>query len=139
MPLTPGVRLGAYELLALIGTGGMSACDYAALVAMLLTGEAVFLLDNVANAPQTGRAAFSVSQTGVLAYTSGGNRRNAQFTRFSRAGQQLATVGEIGPYSTVSISPDERSIVSARVDPNGSQNLWVMELARNVTTRLTFG
>ena len=29
MSLAPGVRLGAYEVVALIGAGGMSACGYA--------------------------------------------------------------------------------------------------------------
>jgi len=29
MPLPPGVRLGAYEVVSLIGAGGMSACGHA--------------------------------------------------------------------------------------------------------------
>ena len=29
MPLAPGVRFGAYEVLGLIGAGGMGACGYA--------------------------------------------------------------------------------------------------------------
>ena len=29
MPLTTGSRLGSYEILSLLGAGGMSACGYA--------------------------------------------------------------------------------------------------------------
>jgi hypothetical protein len=29
MAISPGTRLGPYEILALIGAGGMSACGYA--------------------------------------------------------------------------------------------------------------
>ena len=34
MALSVGTRLGPYEIVALIGVGGMSACGYAALAAM---------------------------------------------------------------------------------------------------------
>ena len=34
MSLAPGARLGPYELVSLIGSGGRSACSYAALAAV---------------------------------------------------------------------------------------------------------
>jgi len=40
MTLAPGERLGAYEILALIGAGGMSVCDHAEAVAERSHGEA---------------------------------------------------------------------------------------------------
>ena len=104
-----------------------------------VTGEPIVVVDNVPFAPRSGRAGFSVSENGVLVYGSSGDSGNRQLASFSRSGEPLGTIGEVSVYSTISISPDERSIVTGRSDQNGTQNLWAIELARQVATRLTFG
>ena len=103
-----------------------------------LTAEPVVLLVGVATGGASGRAAFSVSMNGVLGYATG-NRQTTQFTWFSRAGQPLSTIGDVGVHQTLSISSDDRTVVTGRSDPGGGQNLWAIDLARQVTTRLTFG
>jgi len=104
-----------------------------------VTGEPAVVVDNVPFAPRSGRAGFSVSGNGVLAYGSSGDSGNRQLTWFSRSGEPLGTIGEVGVYSSISISPDERKVVTSRSDQNGIGNLWVTELDRQVATRITFG
>jgi serine/threonine protein kinase len=103
-----------------------------------LTGVPVVVVNNVLSTARSGRAGFSVSENGVLAYSPGAFE-NSQFVLFSRNGEQLGTIGESRIYRSFSISPDDRSLAAAVVDRSGNVNLWSIELARQVTTRLTFG
>jgi serine/threonine protein kinase len=82
-------------------------------------------------------AAVSSSRTGLLAYRAA-LTQSRQWAWFDRTGRQLATVGE--PDSTVGtgsrLSPDGRfATVSRTVD--GNQDIWLLDLARNVFRRFT--
>jgi Tol biopolymer transport system component len=104
-----------------------------------LTGDPVVIVDNVSSGVRSGRAAFTVSENGLLAYTSNYRVNSTQLTWFSRTGQRLGTIGEAAPFSRMAVSPDERTVVVGRVDRNGGRSLWTVEPARQVMTRLTFG
>jgi len=82
----------------------------------------------------------SVSIAGTLVYGSGGVAPGTgQLTLFDRTGKILGTVGEPGDYSNVAFSPDGKRVVATRNGaPAGSQNLWMMDLARDTSTRFTF-
>jgi len=82
---------------------------------------------------------FSASLSGIIIYGSGGAIGHRRLTLFDRKGTILGTVGDPGDYDSVAFSPDGRRLVAARFDfPSGSENLWMIDLARDVSTRFTF-
>ncbi len=56
-----------------------------------------------------------------------------------RKGRELGTLGEIGGYTDVRISPDGEKVAVARRDPAHGQNqdVWVMDAARGTGARIT--
>jgi serine/threonine-protein kinase len=108
------------------------------------TGGAVALIADVmqsANTPsepfESGAGQFSVSATGSLLYAPGGI--------FPDPDRSLAWVDRNGSAEPLPLSP--RPYVMPRVSPDGSRvlvwtqgdrNVWVHDLSRGVTTRLTF-
>lgn len=69
------------------------------------------------------------------AFTATGN----QLVWFDRAGTRIKPVGEPGPYGSFSLSPDEKSVVVDRNDPQtGTSDIWRLDLSRGVASRLTF-
>ena len=82
---------------------------------------------------------FSSSQDGVLAYTSGSDQGNLQLTWFDRSGRVLGTVGAPGFLQRPAISPDGKTVVVDRRDPQtGFYDLWLHNLERGTASRLTF-
>jgi Tol biopolymer transport system component/predicted Ser/Thr protein kinase len=96
-----------------------------------LSGEAVPVAEQVTS--------FSSSPTGVLAFWSGGPQGNTQLTWYDRKGNVLTKAGEIGEYNNFRLAPDEKRIAFDRPDAeSGSMDVWVMDLIRGTTSRLTF-
>src|SRR5262249_30365222 len=54
-------------------------------------------------------------------------------------GKRLGTAGEAGPFGSFAISPDGTRIVAAIQAADGSSDLWMIDVARGVRTRFTFG
>ena len=101
-----------------------------------VTGDPQPIAELVERTPGSRRGAFSVSQTGVLAYRPVGG---TELVWFDRDGKRLGTVGAPGRYGNPALSRDGRHLAVARFDPDrGTSDLWVIELARNVTSRFTF-
>jgi Tol biopolymer transport system component len=85
-------------------------------------------------------AAFSSSQNGVLAYSSGGSGSNVQLNWLDRSGKPSGTVGTPATIFLPAISPDGANVVFSRQDPQaGTLDIWLHELARNSDSRFTFG
>jgi hypothetical protein len=83
--------------------------------------------------------AFTVSQTGVLAYQSV-SRFLTQLTWFDRQGNLLSTIGERGDYTDVALSPDGSRVATSVMNPeHGTRDLWTFDVARGTGERLTFG
>ena len=100
-------------------------------------GEPRQIVDGVAAI--FGRSAFSVSDSGTLVYTSSAFGRT-KLTWVTRSGAVAGTVGSPGQYQTMALSPDGQRLVFGRYNnPTSATNLWVLDLARNIETRLTFG
>jgi len=97
-----------------------------------LMGEPVPIAEQVVSA--------SASLTGTLVYSSGGAATETrQLTLFDRQGKILGTVGEPGLYYSVAFSPDGKRVVAQRENLQSSNdNLWMMDLARGISTRFTF-
>ena len=104
-----------------------------------LTGEPVALADDLDAAIRTGGAAFTVSQTGILAYQNAFGDVLSELVWVDRTGKELATVGEPGDYGAMDLSPDNRRVgVSLLDSARRSRDLWIYEAGRGVRTRLTF-
>jgi eukaryotic-like serine/threonine-protein kinase len=106
-------------------------------------GNAFIVVESVAGV--TGRADFSLSNDGTLAYRSA---TLFQLTWVDRAGAPLGDVGSPGrewapgePLGTFRLSPDETKVAYARVHGEGggaNSEVWQLDLMRNVRERLTF-
>ena len=86
-----------------------------------------------------GIGAMAASDTGMLAYRTGSAQRR-QLVWVDRKGTVLRAIGEpeTGNNGSPELSPDEQSVVvfSGR---SGDNDVWVIELARNLARRITDG
>ena len=84
---------------------------------------------------------FSVSENGVLIWQ-GDSRRDAQLIWFDRTGKQVGTVGsqiKRGFAETPRLAPDGKRVATTPLNPDTlNQDVWVIDLARDLPTRLTF-
>ena len=102
-----------------------------------LTGEPFPVAEHVAYNPGLGRGAFSVSETGVLAFRSGSGQID-QPLWFDRGGKQIGSLGEAGIYFNLWLSPDERRAAVDRSDPQtGANDIWLFDLSRGIPSRFT--
>jgi dipeptidyl aminopeptidase/acylaminoacyl peptidase len=84
-----------------------------------------------------GKADFSVSANGVLAYRAG-SQANRQLAWFDREGKRLESVGPLNAYYVWSLSPDDKRVAMMIEDPSGAgSSIWILELASGATSRLT--
>jgi serine/threonine protein kinase/Tol biopolymer transport system component len=100
------------------------------------TGPAVSIAESV-GATSVSYAAFSASRNGVLAY---GNqlRLPGELRWFDRSGVSQGVVAPLGEYVDFELSHDERTLAFSRIDPQpNTSDVWLLDLPRGVTTRLT--
>jgi Tol biopolymer transport system component len=102
------------------------------------TGEPVPLAEHVDQSPESGLAAFTVSNTGVLAYSSSPSASVSRLLWFDRGGRQLSQLGEPRNYRNPRISPDGARLAVELVDNAGNRDVWLMDMARGVPVRFTF-
>ncbi len=103
------------------------------------SGEPVTIATTVAAwSSNPGITWFAASPSGTLAYYSGGSvTRQMQLAWMDRKGRQLATMGAPGTFGQIALSPDERNVAMEITDADGRYDLWVMDVARGVTSRVT--
>ena len=101
-----------------------------------LRGEPVPVAEHVALTGAIG--IFSVSPMGNLAWRTGAINTTFQLTWFDRPGKILSTFGQPGTDQLVALSPDgtRGAVRDAAVTAPG--DLWTLDFARGVRTRLTF-
>ena len=107
------------------------------LSAARVIGDPVPLLDGI-GASTSGYPAFSVSYNGTLAYSEPWPTLG-ELTWFERSGRQAGPpVAPLADYLDFSLSPDTRQLAVSRVDPQqNTADVWVLDLARGLETRLT--
>ena len=97
-------------------------------------GDPVPLVAQVDRPAGTGRAAFAVSQTGVLAYRL---TAETELAWFDREGTALGAVGPSAHHANPALSPDGRHLAVQRLDPSSAQSsLWLVDLATRKEGRI---
>ena len=103
-----------------------------------LTGETIPFAGQVLANPATSSGAFSASANGVVAFRTGGSQPT-QLTWVDRAGRPLGPIGQPGAYRNPALSPDGSRLAVEMIDPAArTSDVWLLELARGVTSRFTF-
>jgi eukaryotic-like serine/threonine-protein kinase len=103
-----------------------------------LSGDPIPIADQVTTVGPGG-GAFSISQNGVLAYRRISPPLANDLTWYDRQGKRLGTVGEQATYTNPALSPDGKRLAVSRLDPATiTRNIWVLDLARGVSSRFTF-
>jgi serine/threonine protein kinase len=121
------------------GTGKLLFVRGGRLLAQSFDAKKLTLTDEpVMVAPTIGglgaRASFTASNNGTLAYR---GEREFDFRWFDRAGRVLNRVAEATGATFARVSPDGMRVAFDRVDEAGGVDIWLAEMARGVTTRLT--
>jgi Tol biopolymer transport system component len=111
-----------------------------------LSGETVTIADPVlTNTAVPFGGAFSVSAAGALAYQSatlesGIGSRGHKLVWRTRSGAEQVVIDDPSDYRNLSVdSEGRRAVVSQIGDQAGRANLWIVDLARSVRRRFTFG
>ena len=106
--------------------------------ALTLDHEPVAVAEHVESGIVPGVIAFSVSDNGILSYGTGSGRAaGLLMSWFNREGKVLQTVGPEASYEGIALSPDGTRIAAHRHSGQGG-DIWVTELTRGTTSRLTF-
>ncbi len=98
------------------------------------SGEPVEVADQVGSYVTFGF--FSASSNCRLVYRTGGT--NSRLTWLDREGKVLGAIGEAGRFAEAAISPKGTQAVVARGDVR-NRDLWLLDFARDSSTRFTFG
>jgi Tol biopolymer transport system component/DNA-binding winged helix-turn-helix (wHTH) protein len=98
-------------------------------------------LETVAGITGTGSvgAAFSLSDTGMLAYHQGRGYGVSELVWLDRTGKRLGIVGDPAIYTNPALSPDEKKLSISRLDPETrTRDIWIFDLERETSSRFTF-
>jgi serine/threonine protein kinase len=102
-----------------------------------LTGEAFPVAEEIRTESILSQGVFSVSGNGLLAFQTGVSELS-QLMWVDRTGAVIAKVGPPANYRMPSVSHDGRKVAVAITDPAGtSDDIWIIDLARGVSSRLT--
>ena len=101
-----------------------------------LSGDPAPIAGPVGSFAQVGYAMFSVSDTGVLLFRGGGSG-GFQLTWVDSQGRPDGTLGDPGQYAYPAISPDGKRVAVSEIN-QGNQDIWVWDIARANSLRLTF-
>jgi Tol biopolymer transport system component len=103
-----------------------------------LSGDAVPVAENMS---RTGRyeAIFSVSDTGLLLYQPGAASEDSRLVWLDRDGREQGTVGRPADYRNPVLSHDRKRVAASILDPQTQQaDIWILDIERGTSTRLTF-
>ncbi len=101
-----------------------------------LADEVVPVVEQMPQSLASSHSPFSVSENGVLAYWAGDTKK--ELIWFDQAGRRLGSLGSASDNPGASFSPDEKRVALSRPDArSGASDIWVVEVSRGVTSRLT--
>ena len=84
-----------------------------------------------------GWGSFSISSGGTVAYVTGSGAKT-QLAWFDRAGTVIGRLGQPEDQLAPQLSPDQKRVAVARRDTHGELDIWLADLTRDASTRLTF-
>ena len=100
-----------------------------------LSSSPTTIVEQVAGS-SAGYGSFSVSATGVLAYSSG-FLPATELRWVDRAGKATDPVAPVGDYVDLRLSPEESRLAFSRTDPrNQAPDVWVRDLTRGTEARV---
>jgi serine/threonine protein kinase len=104
---------------------------------LTLGDEPLPIAEHVESSTAPGEVAFSVSDSGVLAYGVGAGTSAAglQMVWLDRQGKPLGTVGPSANYRGLDLAPDEQHVAVHRHDEGGG-DIWITD-TRGTTSRFT--
>ncbi|HEX6850819.1 MAG TPA: protein kinase [Candidatus Polarisedimenticolaceae bacterium] len=103
-----------------------------------LVGEAVPVAENMGRTSRW-ETPCSVSDDGLLAFQAGATSTLSQLAWVDREGRELGNAGKPGDYRGIALSHDGRRVAVAALDPKSQKSdIWVLDLERGTSTRLTF-
>jgi DNA-binding winged helix-turn-helix (wHTH) protein/dipeptidyl aminopeptidase/acylaminoacyl peptidase len=114
--------------------------------ALKLSGEPRRVADHIEVMDTNGtrvfaHATFAASPNGVIVWRQAVNTTQSSLQWFDRTGKKLDTVGEPAEYNGFALSPDDSKLAVSIRDPNPATkpaNIWIFDLRRGTSTRLTF-
>lgn len=105
-----------------------------------LSGEPVPMAEHVAINGASVRTMFSASNTGTLIYQTGETSGGWNLVWWGRDGKQISSIPQSGRYLGPKLSPDGTKLaVEIFAGGQGIGDVWVLDLTRGTSTRLTFG
>ena len=105
---------------------------------LALTGTPVPLLEGIMGVPPMGNAQYCFSTTGTLLYLSGGARSADEVPVWIDRSGAIDPISQLRrEYFRVRLSPDGERIAAAIMD-DAQYDIWILEIARDMLTRLTF-
>jgi len=140
------VRGGAYG--RILPSGHLvfmrEASLYAALVdldRMELMGEPVPVIDGITYSASNGGTQAAFSRTGTLLYLAGGERNWSEkiLTAVDMEGEVTPLVEEYADYNGPAVSPDGRRVAFMDGSVGNNADIWLLDMARGLRTRLTYG
>ena len=102
-------------------------------------GEPIDLGRRTGIEPHNQRGMFAVSAAGPLVYRAAARTRS-QLTWIDRDGSPRGTVGDVGAYYNLDLSPNERRLAVSRMTEQADRSefdIWTIELSTGNATRLT--
>ena len=104
----------------------------------VVSGEPFSIADSVDYYLSYGSADFSTSRSGALAFQTPGTPPQRRLVWLDRAGRLVETLKPTGEIGGGAVDPDGRRVLFGRREPKtGTQDLWILDLERNVETRVT--
>ena len=106
--------------------------------ALRLEGAPAIFADELSSSRLSILATFWISNVGLLVYRAGGSDAPSSLTWVDRQGKRIGTLGDPAAYGELALSPDGSRVAAFRRDSIG-ENLWLTDVARGVSSRLTTG
>jgi len=106
---------------------------------MKTSGTARPLAENVTTGGTSGQTGvFSISHTGTLVYSAGGQDLKSQLRWFDRSGRQIGVLGESNSYRNPRLSPDDTAVAVEQLSPGAfGRDIWLIDTRRGVPARFT--
>jgi Tol biopolymer transport system component len=105
----------------------------------VLTGTPIAMIENIQYDALTGRAIVDAARNGTIIYRTGATVDATQLEWLDRSGQTVGKVGEPQNHWHVRVTNDGDRVMTSVVNPEGSTDLWIRDVERDIATRFTFG